>query len=83
MAKEKAVEFGIIDDFTPPDKRCGSLPNRLTDGQTVIDVNLIHTETVTIEGSEEISFRCSFYYTLLGLLLNELQKRSPPLMPAK
>ena len=37
-------------------------------------MNLTHTETVTIEGPEEISFLRSFYCNLLDLLLNELQK---------
>ncbi|XP_063590423.1 zinc finger MYM-type protein 1-like [Penaeus indicus] len=79
MAKERAAEFGIVDDFSPPDKRRRTLPSRLVDGQTVLDASFsyrIGAETENIQAeSQEDTFRRSFYYTLLDLLLNELQKR--------
>ena len=79
MAKERAAKFGIFDDFRPPDKRRRTLPSRLADGQTVLDASFgrrIGAETENIQAeSPEDTFRRSFYYTLLDLLLSELQKR--------
>ncbi len=79
IAKEKAAELGILDVFSPPDKRRRTLPSRLADGQTLLDATFSHrigaeTENIQAE-SQEDTFRRSFFYTLLDLLLNELQKR--------
>ncbi len=79
MAKEKATEFGIADDFKMPDKRRRTLPSRLADGQTLLNASFGHraaaeTETLQAESLAD-NFRRTFYYALLDLLLNELQKR--------
>ena len=79
-AKVKAAEFCIEDSFRDPtNKRRRTLPNRLADGQTLFEASFSHHIASSTQNSMLVSarskFRTDFYYCLLDLLLNELDRR--------
>lgn len=79
-AESKAVEFHVEDSFRDPsNKRRRTLPNRLADGQTLLDASFSHHVASSTQNSTTVSseskFRTDFYYCLLDLLLTELKRR--------
>ena len=80
-AKFHAAKCGISDSFSQASKRRRRLPERLGDGQTLLDATFSHSvaasspsEPSQLATAADI-FRREFYYPFLGLMLNELGKR--------
>ena len=80
-AKFHAAKCGISDSFSQASKRRRRLPERLEDGQTLLDATFSHrvATSTPLEPSQLATaadiFRREFYYPFLDLMLNELGKR--------
>ena len=80
-AKFHAANCGISDSFSQANKRRRRLPERLGDGQTLLDATFSHSVATStpFEPSQLATaadiFRREFYYPFLDLMLNELRKR--------
>eukprot|EP00112_Aurelia_sp_Birch-Aquarium-sp1_P005450 Seg1619.5 transcript_id=Seg1619.5/GoldUCD/mRNA.D3Y31 product="hypothetical protein" protein_id=Seg1619.5/GoldUCD/D3Y31 len=80
-AKFHAAKCGISDSFSKGNKRRRRLPERLGDGQTLLDATFSHSvATSTALKPNQLAtaadtFRREFYYPFLDLMLNELGKR--------
>ncbi len=78
-AKLHASKCNVNNTFKEASKRCRRLPERLRDGQTLLDATFSHSIATPSESSQSVTaadnFRRVFYYPFLDLMLNELGKR--------
>eukprot|EP00794_Sanderia_malayensis_P015569 gene15569-17145_t len=78
-AKLHASKCNVNNTFNEASKRRRRLPERLGDGQTLLDATFSHSIATPSESSQSVTavdnFRHVFYYPFLDLMLNELGKR--------
>ena len=78
-AKLHGSKCNVNNTFNEASKRRRRLPERLGDGQTLLDATFSHSIATPSESSQSVTavdnFRHVFYYPFLDLMLNELGKR--------
>ena len=84
-AKLHASKCNVNNTFNEASKRGRRLPERLGDGQTLLDATFSHSIATPSESSQSVTavdnFRYVFYCPFLDLMLNELGKRLLRLSP--